>query len=87
MSKPDDLTYAALAGYQSSTPDCKEYIRTSPAWYAWMLGRYLSFTGRSRPEDVRMSRGYSIRCRDCLYKIIDDDGSTTFDSTSFERVN
>lgn len=82
MSKPDDLTYAASAGYQSQTPDCQEYIRTSPAWYAWMLGRYLAFSGRAFPEGVRMSRGYSIRCRDSLYKIKDVDGSTVF-----ERIN
>lgn len=67
----NDLTYAALAGYESASPECLEYIETSPAWYAWMLGRHLSFTGRARPVDVRMSRGYSIRCADMLFKIND----------------
>lgn len=79
MSKTDDLTYAAIAGYESAKPECVEYIETSTAWYAWKLGQYLSFTGRAKPVGVRMSRGYSIRCGDMLFKIKDH---ATFERTA-----
>ena len=70
----DNLTNEARAGYDGNP---NPHIYSSACWYAHALGQYLHATGRTPPRNVRMSRGYSIRANDMLFK---HDGST------FERV-
>lgn len=64
MSKPANLTAYARAGYDGNE---NTHLATSPAWYAHKLGQYLHATGRCVPVDVRMSRGYRVRCGDSVY--------------------
>jgi len=56
-------------------------LYSSPAYYAHELGIFMHAKGFPLPSDVRMSRGYSIRCRDLLFKIHE-----TKESISFERI-
>lgn len=75
----NDMTYAALVGWSEGDKPCP-YLQTSPAHIAWALGRFFRKSGRTQPSDVRMSRGYSIRCRDMLFL-----PSDTF--LDFERIH
>jgi len=74
--KRGDLWYAADAGYEGKE-GCN-YLYSSPAYYAYYLGKYFRVTGRARPHDVRMSRGYSIRASDMIFRIIDTPEGVTF---------
>ena len=68
MSKANDLTIEACAGYASDmTMVSNPFLATSPAWYAYKLGEYLKRTGRTMPRDVRMGRGYQIHANDMLF--------------------
>jgi hypothetical protein len=64
MSKPDNLTDYARAGYDGAE---NPHLWSSACWYAHSFGRYMHDTGRPIPTDVRMSRGQSIRCRDMRF--------------------
>lgn len=60
MSKPQDLTEEARAGYYGND---NPHIPTSPCWYAHAFGRFLQQSGYPIPfNGVRMGRGDSIRC-------------------------
>lgn len=65
MAKTQDLTEHAAKGY-AREPNPHAY--SSPAWYAHAIGEHLRATGRPAPRDVRMSRGYSVRVGDMLFK-------------------
>jgi hypothetical protein len=73
--RANDLTEYAVDGFNGA--ECR-LLYSSAAWFAFQLGVYLKATGRSTPRDVRMGRGYSVRCADMLFKHVD--GAT------FERV-
>lgn len=73
------LTDAARIGYYGNP---NPHIFSSPMWYAHCLGAYLHATGRYVPVDVRMGRGYSIRCRDMRFAIKETGPQTVM----FERV-
>lgn len=55
------------------------HLWSSPAYYAHELAIWMESKGMTMPKDVRMSRGYSIRANDMLFKIHDDKNSTTFE--------
>ncbi len=71
----DKVTLAAVAGYNGEE---NPHIYSSTMWYAHELGRYLKASGRVSPTDTRMSRGFSIRERDMLFKIEGGSKNTTF---------
>ena len=71
----NDLTEYATKGYQG---DDNKHIFSSPCFYAHALGEHLQKTGRTAPQDVRMSRGYSIRCGDMLFSIQHSNGVAIF---------
>jgi hypothetical protein len=58
------LTEYARAGYDGNE---NPHIKTSPAWYAHVLGEWLHHTGRMPPKNVRMGRGYQIHANDMLF--------------------
>ncbi len=71
------LTTQAIEGYEAPAPysgPCG-YIPTSDSFNAWHIGAWLNNTGRTRPRDVRASRGDTyhvngmkvriVRHRDC----------------------
>lgn len=66
MAKPNDLTAEAMQGYEASCNTACPYLYSSPSSIAWLAGRWLQDTGRPKPRDVRMSRGYSIRVNDMV---------------------
>lgn len=70
------LTLSAIAGYEGQA---NSNIYSSPMWYAHELGIALKASGRSKPDDVRMSRGYSIRSGDMLFKIHGDKNNIGFE--------
>ena len=74
------MTEIAREGYDGND---NRHLASSPHFYAHALGRFLHDTGRSPPRDVRMSRGYSIRANDLLFKITHNKGN----SIAFERVS
>lgn len=78
----DSLTTFARAGYDGNE---NPHLATSAAWYAHALGRFLHDSGRSVPEDVRMSRGDSIRSRDCVYAFSVFSAASGGTRISFER--
>lgn len=57
----------AQAGFDAPPGAQNPSIATSEAAYAWNLGRFLATTGRSRPNDVRMGRGYTIWANNMLF--------------------
>ena len=61
-----ELTACARQGYAGAE---NRNLATSPCYYAHAFGAYMRASGRSEPTDVRMGRGYSIRCRDLLFTI------------------
>jgi len=65
MTRPNDLTAEARAGYDGNA---NPHLYSSACWYAHSLGRYLHDTGRSPPRDVRMGRGYSVNVADMTFK-------------------
>jgi hypothetical protein len=69
----NDLTTEARVGYDGNP---NPHLYSSASWYAHSLGQYLHATGRAPPRDVRMSRGYSMRVADSLYKHDDKTGWT-----------
>ena len=84
MAKKNDLTAYAVAAYEmrkTTGRTANPYLSSSPAYYAHELGIYMESTGRTKPYDVAMSRGYSIRSNDMLFKIIE-----TKTSINFERA-
>lgn len=74
-TKMDDAAAAGFAGEENPN------LYSSPIWCAHELGRAFKACGRPQPTDVRMSRGYSIRSRDMVFKI-----GGTKDTPTFERV-
>lgn len=81
MAKPMILDEHAIAGYGGAK---NGNLYSSPAWYAHELGAFLKLTGRAKPSDVRMGRGYSVRCRDNVYKAVENKGVMAM---TFERVS
>jgi len=65
MAAKNDLTEYAVAGYYGRY---ENLLGTSPAWYAYHLGKHMDITGRSIPHDVKMSRGCTIRANGLLFK-------------------
>lgn len=63
----EKLTKYAEQGYKDSNSK-NPHLYSSPAHIAYMIGEYFLITGRTMPVDVRMSRGYSIRVRDMIFK-------------------
>lgn len=69
-----DLTGYAETAYktrQETGFTTNPHIWSSPAFYAHELGIYFERKGMTIPKDVRMSRGYSIRSNDMVFKILD----------------
>jgi hypothetical protein len=81
MAKPMILDEYAVAGFGGAK---NENLYSSPAWYAHELGAFLALTGRASPSDVRMGRGYSVRCRDMVFKAVEGKGMMAL---TFERVS
>ena len=80
-----DLTAEAVKAYEDKAKTgftANPHMYSSPCWYAHELGIYFASTGKSKPRDVRMSRGYSIRANDMLFKIHETKGTI-----SFERIS
>ena len=73
-----EMNQAAFNGYHGNE---NPHMYSSPLWYAHEFGRYLHATGRSTPNGVRMSRGYSIRGNGMLFRITGDSKPV------FERIN
>lgn len=76
MAKPNDLTAEAIQGYGASCNTPCPYLYSSASSIAWLAGRWMRDTGRSTPQGVRMSRGYSIRVNDML--LLWQSGTVTF---------
>lgn len=76
-----DLTVIARSGYDADTATPNPHYYSSASYFAYALGNYLRQSGRGTPRDVRMSRGYSIRGNDLLFKI-----TLTKAAVSFERI-
>jgi hypothetical protein len=60
------MNEAAAAGFANEE---NPHLYTSPVWYAHELGRAFRACGRPQPTDVRMSRGYSIRNGNMIFRI------------------
>jgi hypothetical protein len=73
--KSSELTEPANEGFDAAADARNPYIASSPNAYAWALGRMFKATGRTRPRDVRMGRGYTIHGNDML-----------FDADTLERI-
>ena len=81
----DDLTKYARDAYFEVQNNGREYnphIYSSPAFYAHAVGVYLFRAKEPPPIKTRMSRGYSIRVHNIVYKIVED-----AQSLNFERVS
>jgi len=61
------LTEYARVGFAGNP---NPHIYSSPAWYAHELGAHLQATGRPVPDNVRMGRGYRVRNRDQVFRIV-----------------
>ena len=79
MSKPDDLTEYALAGFAAPLGR-NPHLWSSATHIAFRLGQWLQETGRTAPRNVRMSRGMTIRANDMLVRWNPKDGAC-------ERIN
>ena len=82
MAKKNDLTPFAVTAYETRTSTgmtANPHLGSSPAYYAHEIGIYMESTGRTKPYDVAMSRGYSIRSNDMLFKIIETPNSIKFE--------
>lgn len=80
-----DITFAAKVAYNTRKDTgftANPYLYSSPNYYAHELGIMYANTGKECPVKVRMSRGYSIREGDKLYKIVE-----TSDFIKFEAVS
>ncbi len=44
------------------------FIESSHNWMMFEIGAYLQRTGRAYPDDVRKSRGYTVKVKDMLFK-------------------
>jgi len=78
----NNLTDRAIEGFNCAEGlRANPYLYSSPSWYAFELGLWLHKTGRTIPRLTAMSRGYTIRSNDMLFRIIDD-----VKTISFERI-
>jgi hypothetical protein len=57
----------AEAGYEATSGAKNPFLASSPSYYAWNLGAHFKATGRTKPRDVRMGRGYTIWGNDMLF--------------------
>lgn len=74
----NDLTDYAVKAYETRLQTgftANPQLWSSPAFYAHELGIHFALKGMSKPYDVRMSRGYSIRANNMLFKIHDQDNN------------
>ena len=62
-----DLTKEATLGFHNARSNCP-YLYSSASFIAWRLGAWFQDTGRPQPRAVRMSRGYTIRASDMLFR-------------------
>jgi hypothetical protein len=63
----EELTACAIAGFEGTSRNT--HLFSSPCHIAHAFGEYMKATGREKPADVRMGRGYKIRCRDLVFKV------------------
>jgi hypothetical protein len=61
----NDLTNEAVNGFNGLS---NGHLYSSPNYIAHLLGRFLHDSGRTKPRNVRMSRGYTIRANDMLFR-------------------
>jgi hypothetical protein len=61
----NNLTTEAIDGFNGVA---NMHLYSSPCYIAHLLGRFMHDTGRPKPRDVRMSRGYTIRANDMLFR-------------------
>ena len=61
----NDLTNEAVNGFNGLA---NGHLYSSPNYIAHLLGRFLRDSGRTKPRNVRMSRGYTIRANDMLFR-------------------
>ena len=66
-AKDSSLTQTAIKGFDAGPGSRNPYLSSSSSAYAWKVGHHLKNTGRSRPRDVRMGRGYTIHANDMLF--------------------
>jgi hypothetical protein len=70
-SKRTDLTAEAMEGFVAE-PNAKcPYLSSSPAWGAWLIGRWLR-TNRGafcHPSNVRPSRGYTYHANGSMFRV------------------
>jgi hypothetical protein len=71
-----DLTAVAIQGYEAPPATHCPHDLASPVGLAWRVGQWLQTTGRTRPRDVRMSRGHSLHVNDMV---------VVFKNGAFER--
>jgi hypothetical protein len=74
-----DLTEYAINGFNAKDHGANPHLYSSATFIAWNLGRSMWFRGMPQPRMVKMSRGYTIRASDMLFRWIDGD--------DFERLN
>jgi hypothetical protein len=62
-----DLTAELFKGYDAAEGEQSPYLATSPAWLAWMLGRYFASHGVRKPLAVATSRGDMLRADNVVW--------------------
>jgi hypothetical protein len=61
----NDLTAIAIDGFNGLA---NGHLYSSPNYIAHLLGRFLHDSGRTKPRNVRMFMGYTIRADDMLFR-------------------
>jgi hypothetical protein len=65
MAMNDHLTAIAIDGFNGLA---NGHLYSSPNYIAHLLGRFLHDSGRTKPRNVRMARGYTIHANDMLFR-------------------
>lgn len=86
----NNLTEYALNAYKTKMETGythNPHIWSSPAYYAHELAIFMAMNGMTTPKDVKMSRGYSIRANDMVFKIHETrDKIINTTTINFERI-
>jgi len=76
-----DIARAAYERARDTGFTSNPYIITSTNWFLHELGIYFFRTGKTVPVNAKMSRGYSCKANNMLFKI-----HYTKESVKFERI-
>lgn len=77
----DNAATIAYSKAKESGSTANPHLFSSPNWYLHELGIYFFNSGRAEPKDAKMSRGYSVKASEMLFKIHHNK-----QQISFERI-